>query len=119
MPDYLLFAQDQTLFAQRMDWKAVRKIGEPLLLARNVAASPAYLGTSEFTASQNGVLIYGAAQRAPRSINSTGTLVTAPSSGSFKPVIDFQQFTLSPDAKHLALEPVSPACYRQSVARRP
>ena len=43
VPDYLLFARNQNLFAQRMDWKAVRKVGEPLLLARNVAASPAYL----------------------------------------------------------------------------
>jgi len=58
VPDYLLFAQDQNLFAQRMDWKALRKIGEPHLLVRNVAASPAYLGTSEFTASQNGVLLH-------------------------------------------------------------
>ena len=76
VPDYLLFAQDQNLFAQRMDWKALRKIGEPLLLTRNVAASPAYLGTSEFTASQNGVLIYGTAQ-AHLSISSTGTRETA------------------------------------------
>src|SRR5512133_3379621 len=60
--DYLLFAQNQTLFAQRMDWKALRKIGQPSLVARNVAASPAYLGTSEFSASQNGVLIYGTAR---------------------------------------------------------
>src|SRR5215467_8881013 len=59
---YLLFAQRQNLFAQRMDWKRLRKIGEPSLLAHNVAASPAYLGTSEFTASQNGVLIYGTAE---------------------------------------------------------
>src|ERR1700741_1189891 len=49
VPDYLLFARDRTLFAQRMDWKALRKIGEPSLLARNVAASPASLWPSEFT----------------------------------------------------------------------
>src|SRR6185436_10872484 len=30
VPDYLVFAQQQNLFAQRMDWKALRKIGEPL-----------------------------------------------------------------------------------------
>lgn len=100
--DYLLFAQDQTLFAQRMDWKAVRKIGEPFLVARNVAASPAYLGTSEFTASQNGVLIYGSATgSAFDQFNwyaRDGTVI-----GSFDPVVDFQQFTLSPDGKHLAL----------------
>ena len=39
VPDYLLFAQQQNLFAQRMDWKALRKIGEPSLVARKVAAS--------------------------------------------------------------------------------
>ena len=102
VPDYLLFAQDQSLFAQRMDWKAARKIGEPLLLARNVAASPAYLGTSEFTASQNGVLIYGSATGSSFDqfnwYARDGAVV-----GSFEPVIDFQQFTLSPDGKHLAL----------------
>ena len=100
--DYLLFAQNQTLFAQRMDWKALRKIGEPSLLARNVAASPAYLGSSEFTASQNGVLIYGTARGSSFDhfnwYSRDGTVT-----GSLEPVIDYQQFTLSPDGKHLAL----------------
>jgi hypothetical protein len=102
VPDYLLFVQDQSLFAQRMGWKAARKMGEPLLLARNVAASPAYLGTSEFTASQNGVLIYGSATGSSFDqfnwYARDGAVV-----GSFEPLIDFQQFTLSPDGKHLAL----------------
>jgi hypothetical protein len=40
VPEYLLFVQQQSLYAQRMDWKALRKLGEPLLVARNVAASP-------------------------------------------------------------------------------
>ena len=100
--DYLLFAQNQTLFAQRMDWKALQKIGEPLLIARNVAASPAYLGTSEFSASQNGVLIYGTARGSSFDqfnwYSRDGTVT-----GSLEPVIDYQQFTLSPDGKHLAL----------------
>jgi Tol biopolymer transport system component len=100
--DYLLFAQDQILFAQRMDWNALRKIGQPSLLARNVAASPAYLGTSEFTASQNGVLIYGTAKGSSFDqfnwYARDGTVI-----GSLEPVIDYQQFTLSPDGKHLAL----------------
>jgi dipeptidyl aminopeptidase/acylaminoacyl peptidase len=100
--DYLLFAQNQTLFAQRMDWKALRKIGQPSLVARNVAASPAYLGTSEFSASQNGVLIYGTARGSSFDqfnwYSRDGTVT-----GSLEPVIDYQQFTLSPDGKHLAL----------------
>jgi Tol biopolymer transport system component len=100
--DYLLFARDKTLFAQRMDWKALRKIGEPSLVAGNVAASPAYLGTSEFTASQNGVLIYGTARGSSFDefnwYSRDGTVF-----GSLEPVVDFQQFTLSPDGKHLAL----------------
>jgi Tol biopolymer transport system component len=102
VPDYLLFAQDQNLFAQRMDWKALRKIGEPHLLVRNVAASPAYLGTSEFTASQNGVLLHGTAEGTSfdqfKWYRRDGTVVS-----SFEAVIDYQQFTLSPDGKHLAL----------------
>jgi eukaryotic-like serine/threonine-protein kinase len=102
VPDYLLFAQQQNLFAQRMDWKALRKIGEPLLVARTVAASPAYLGTSEFTASQNGVLIYGTAEGSSfdqlKWYARDGSTI-----GSLNPVIDYQQFTLSPDAKRLAL----------------
>jgi eukaryotic-like serine/threonine-protein kinase len=103
VPDYLLFAQQQNLFAQRMDWKALRKIGEPLLVARNkVAASPAYLGTSAFTASQDGVLIYGTAEGSPfdqlKWYARDGSTI-----GSLNPVIDYQQFTLSPDAKRLAL----------------
>jgi eukaryotic-like serine/threonine-protein kinase len=102
VPEYLLFAEDQTLFAQPMDWKALRKIGQPSLLARNVAASPAYLGTSEFTASQNGVLIYGKARGSSFDqfnwYSQDGTVF-----GSLEPIIDFQQFTLSPDGKRLAL----------------
>ena len=102
VPDYLLFVQDQNLFAQRMDWKALRKSGEPLLLARNVAASPAYLGTSEFTASQNGVLIYGTATGSSFDqfnwYGRDGTVIS-----SLDPAIDYQQFTLSPDGKRLAL----------------
>jgi dipeptidyl aminopeptidase/acylaminoacyl peptidase len=102
VPDYLLFARGQSLFAQRMDWKTLRKIGDPMLLARNAAASPAYLGTSEFTASQNGVLIYGAAAGSSfdqlKWYARDGAVI-----GSLEPVIDYQQFTLSPDGKHLAL----------------
>ena len=102
VPDYLLFAQDQNLFAQRMDWRAVRKIGEPLMLARNVAASPAYLGTSEFTASQNGVLIFGTATGSSFD-QFTWYARDGAVTGRLEPVIDFQQFTLSPDGKYLAL----------------
>jgi eukaryotic-like serine/threonine-protein kinase len=102
VPDYLLFAQQQNLFAQRMDWKALRKLGEPLLVAPKIAATPAYLGTSEFTASQNGVLIYGTAEGASfdqlKWYARDGSTI-----GSLNPVIDYQQFTLSPDAKRLAL----------------
>jgi len=102
VPDYLLFAQGQTLYAQRMDWTALRKIGEPLLVARDVAASPAYLGTSEFSASQTGVLIYGTAAGSSFDqfnwYGRDGAVL-----GSLEPVIDYQQFTLSPDGKRLAL----------------
>jgi len=102
VPDYLLFAQGQTLYSQRMDWTALRKIGEPLLVAGNVAASPAYLGTSEFTASQTGVLIYGTAAGSSfdqlKWYGRDGAMI-----GTLEPVIDYQQFTLSPDGKHLAL----------------
>lgn len=102
VPDYLLFAKDQDLFAQRMDWEALRQIGKPFLVTRSVAASPAYLGTSEFTTSQNGVLIYGRAEGSSFDqfnwYSRDGTVT-----GSLEPIIDFQQFTLSPDGKHLAL----------------
>jgi Tol biopolymer transport system component len=67
-----------------------------------VAASPAYLGTSEFTASQNGALIYGTAQGTSfDQLNwyaRDGTQI-----GRLDPVVDYQQFTLSPDGKYLAL----------------
>jgi eukaryotic-like serine/threonine-protein kinase len=100
--EHLLFIQQQNLFAQRMDWKSLRTTGEPLLVVRNVAASPAYLGSSEFAASQNGVLIYGAAKRSSidtlRWYSRGGETV-----GAVEPTVDYQQFTLSPDGKHLAL----------------
>ena len=102
VPEYVLFAQGQNLLAQRMDWKALRKIGEPLLLARNVAASPAYLGTSEFTASQNGVLIYGTAEGSSFD-HLKWYARDGSTSGGLEPVIDYQQFTLSPDGRYLAL----------------
>jgi Tol biopolymer transport system component len=102
VPDYLLFARQQNLFAQRMDWSTLRTIGEAVLLARNVATPPAYLGSSEFTASQNGVLIYGTAEGSSfdqlKWYSRDGATI-----GSLDPVVDYQQFTLSPDGKHLAL----------------
>ena len=102
VPDYLLFVQEQTLFAQRMDWDRLKKIGAPLLLARNVAASPAYLGTSEFAASQNGTLIMANSEG-----SSFDQFAWYARDGSvlstFDPIVDFQQFTLSPDGKYLAL----------------
>ena len=102
VPDYLLFAQDQTLLAQRMDWEHLRKIGPPQVVSQNVAASPAYLGTSEFTASQNGVLIYGTGEGASfEQLNwygRDGALIS-----KLESAIDYQQFTLSPDEKHIAL----------------
>ena len=102
VPHYLLFVQDQSLFAQKMDWRESKKLGDPILLARDVAASPAYLGTSEFTASQNGVLVYGTAQGSSFDrLNWYGRDGTP--AGSLDPMIDYQQFTLSPDGKHLAL----------------
>jgi len=100
--EHLLFIQQQNLFAQRMEWKSLRRTGEPLLVVRNVAASPAYLGSSEFAASQNGVLIYGTAKRSSidtlRWYSRGGSTV-----GTVEPIVDYQQFTLSPDGKHLAL----------------
>ena len=100
--EYLLFIRQQNLYAQRMEWKSWRRIGEPLLVARNVAASPAYLGSSEFAASQNGMLIYRTAEASPvdqlRWYARDGATV-----GVLDPVVDYQQFTLSPDGKHLAL----------------
>ena len=71
-------------------------------MVRNVAASAAYLGSSEFAASQNGVLIYGTAERSSidtlRWYSRGGSTV-----GAVEPIVDYQQFTLSPDGKHLAL----------------
>jgi hypothetical protein len=102
VPDYLLFARQQNLFAQRIDWSTLRRIGEPVLLARNVATPPAYLGTSEFTASQNGVLIYGSAE-GPSFDQLKWYSRDGATIGSLDPVVDYQQFTLSPNGKHLAL----------------
>ena len=102
VPGYLLFARQRNLFAQRMDWSTLRKVGEPALLAGNVATPPAYLGTSEFSASQNGVLIYGTAEGSPfdqlKWYARDGSTI-----GTLDPVVDYQQFTLSPDGRHLAL----------------
>jgi len=100
--EHLLFIQQQNLFAQRMEWKSLRRTGEPLLVVRNVAATSAYLGSSEFAASQNGVLIYAAAKRSSidtlRWYSRGGATI-----GTVEPIVDYQQFTLSPDGKHLAL----------------
>jgi dipeptidyl aminopeptidase/acylaminoacyl peptidase len=85
-----------------MDWKRLQKTGEPLLVARSVAAWPAYLGTSEFTASRNGVLIFGTPEGSSFGqfnwYGRDGTVI-----GSLEPMVDFQQFTLSPDGRYLAL----------------
>src|SRR5678810_1488519 len=88
--EHLLFIQQQNLFAQRMEWKSLRRTGEPLLVVRNVAASPAYLGSSEFAASQNGVLIYGTAERS--SIDTLRWYLRDGSTvGTVEPIVDYQQ----------------------------
>jgi len=102
VPNYLLFAQDRTLMAQPMDWENMRKTGPPRLVSQNVGASPAYLGTSEFTASQNGVLIYGTGEGALLDqLNWHGRDGAVIS--TLESAIDYEQFTLSPDGKHIAL----------------
>jgi hypothetical protein len=102
VPDYLLFAQDRTLLAQRMDWENLRKIGAPRMVSQSVGASAAYLGTSEFTASQNGVLIYGTGEGPSFDqlnwYGRDGTLIS-----KLETAIDYEQFTLSPDGTHIAL----------------
>ena len=102
VPNYLLFAQGRTLLAQPMDWKNMRKTGTPRVVCQNVRASPAYLGTSEFTASQNGVLIYGTGEGALFDqlnwYGRDGAVIS-----TLKSAIDYEQFTLSPDGKHIAL----------------
>ena len=113
--EYLLFIQQQNLYAQRMEWNSLGKMGEPLLVARNVAASPAYLGSSDLAASQNGVLIYGTAEQSPG--RSTQVVCTRwrngwrhGSGGRLSAVHAFSRWQAP------GTELIPTACYRQSVA---
>ncbi|MDR3699163.1 MAG: protein kinase [Candidatus Sulfopaludibacter sp.] len=57
-PDYLLFSRDGTLFAQHLDLKQWRRVGNPVALAEGVNNVRA-----AFSTSSNGVLVYRPTQK--------------------------------------------------------
>ncbi len=98
-PGQILFSRGGTLVAQRFDAGALKLVGDPVPIAEKVSTDA--IGTSEFHASDNGILVFSTrrAQRGRmvkynRQGHDVGT-VSAPSSG-FNPAI-------SPDGRRVAL----------------
>lgn len=100
-PGFLLYARDDTLFAQRFDTKRLELVGDPISVTRRVWYKSGIGGFSAFSASQTGLLVYrrgGAATtklvwftRAGRRLESTG------------PPGLYSEPALSPDGKQVAV----------------
>ncbi|TPW15775.1 MAG: serine/threonine protein kinase [bacterium] len=98
-PGHILFSRGGTLVAQRFDAGALKFMGDPVPIAEKVSTDA--IGTSEFHASDNGILVFstrraqrGRMVRFNRQGHELGT-VSAPASG-FNPA-------LSPDGRRMAL----------------
>jgi Tol biopolymer transport system component/predicted Ser/Thr protein kinase len=57
-PGYMLFARDETLFAQRFDAKKLELSGEPVRIADELAYGGPVDPRASFAVSQNGILIF-------------------------------------------------------------
>jgi eukaryotic-like serine/threonine-protein kinase len=103
---HLLFLNDSTLMAQRLDVRRMELTGEPLIVEEGVEAEPGYwLGV--FSASQNGVLAF-----APINPNSGNRLTWFNSSGKQLGVVGdpgrYKELRLSPDGQQVAVEHSQP-----------
>jgi hypothetical protein len=99
-PDWLLFVRAGTLVAQRLDVRARRLVGEPVLLGERIAPTDLLHGF-EFSASQTGVLLY-------RSANPEQQLAWFDRSGKRQGNVGeparYGRFELSPDEKRIVFE---------------
>ena len=99
-PDFVLFVRAGTLVAQRLDVKARKLVGEPVLLGERIASVDLLHGF-EFSASQTGVLLY-------RSANPESQLAWFDRSGKRQGDVGeparYGRFELSPDEKRIVFE---------------
>ena len=103
-PGYLLFSRGGSLVIQRFDTGALKFRGEPVPVAEQVGSSS--VGSSDFRASQNGVLVYST-----RSAEA-GELVELDRTGRLRRTLPSQPGglmpTLSPDEHKIAMRVVNP-----------
>ncbi len=98
-PDMLLFSRGGTLVTQHFDTRSYRLRGEPVPVAEKVSADA--IGTSEFGASDNGILVYST-KRAQG-----GRLVQLDRTGHLLKTLaaptTLLHIALSPDGRHIAM----------------
>ena len=99
-PGYLLFVRDRTLVAQKFDATSLTLEGEPVPMGEGLGTDD--VGLASFSASRNGVLVFGAENWAARAC------VWVDRSGKETPVIDapadYRDTALSPDGTRLVYD---------------
>ena len=103
-PDYLLFARDRLVMAQRMDLKRFEMVGEPIRVAEDVnTLGPA----AAFSVSASGTFAYWSGSRAvgqPTWVQRDGTRA-----GTLGPPAAYVNLAFSPDGKQLAMNRLDPS----------
>ena len=57
-PDYVLFGRDEALYAQRLDLRDPRMLGDPILISERVAFSPTVAASIALSAASTGAFAY-------------------------------------------------------------
>ena len=112
-PAELLFVRHGTLFAQRLDEDRARLEGQPVPIVEGVGAS-AFVGLADFSASQNGVLVYG------NGSSSTSRLTWRSRDGRQTSTLDapgiYLAPRLSPDGTKLAVTRADPVTANADIS---
>jgi hypothetical protein len=105
-PGYLIYARDRALLAQRFDPRSMKLIGDGRPITDDVASGGGTATNAEFSASENGVLVFRGGQSAGRAqlawVDRAGRVL-----GSVGEPDQYFVVALSPDQKRLAYDVAS------------
>jgi Tol biopolymer transport system component len=101
-PDYVLFARQGAVFAQRLDLDSLRTIADPVPVARQVATPTGTVASVALSASAAGAVAYRAdtGERQLRWVDRTGRMLGAIGGPDAAP---HDSFRLSPDGRTVAM----------------
>jgi Tol biopolymer transport system component len=102
-PEWVMFARQETLYAQRVDLDTLMPVGEPLLVADRVARNPGAFASAALSASASGLFAYRTPAENAREL--TWADREGQQTGSLGTVSGFEGLPkLSPDGRTVAVE---------------